>query len=109
MNVKEQLIAAKALIATKETWTQGTAARNALGYPVDSLAHAATCWCAMGAVEKVTGEYCGKGQGAYVALLDAPSVFPCHSIGVSGVNDDLGFEAVHQLFDAAIAAEEAKS
>lgn len=104
MNVKEQLIAAKALIATREAWTQGTSARDSLGHAVDPRSPDATCWCAMGAIEKATGEYCKNGRGAYGALLHTGGF--ASVIGVSGVNDDLGFDAVHELFDAAIAAQD---
>lgn len=50
MNVHATLVAARALIATPETWAQGTYARDGLGNAVSTMSQEACCRCAEGAV-----------------------------------------------------------
>ena len=49
------LVRAKALIAEKSRWCQGTFARDELGLPVDPCHKDARRWCAIGAIYKVMG------------------------------------------------------
>jgi hypothetical protein len=55
MNVHDTLVAARALIATTETWAQGSYAKDELGNPVKVDAPEACCRCAEGAVCTVMG------------------------------------------------------
>jgi hypothetical protein len=55
MTVIEILQAAKAKIENPENWTTGYYAKDAAGEQVDAADATATCFCALGAVEVVTG------------------------------------------------------
>lgn len=47
------LVRTRALIAKPANWTQGTAARDRLGFPVSPRNSEAVCWCLSGALCKV--------------------------------------------------------
>lgn len=51
-------------------WTQGTFARNAGGYEVQPTALYAVCWCALGAISRVTNEEPGLDEHATDALSE---------------------------------------
>ena len=57
--VLEVLKDARALIADPERWTQGEAARNAHGLPVDPRDTDAACWCPIGACLRVSFTHAG--------------------------------------------------
>lgn len=50
VSAADVLRSARARIATPETWTKGTAARNLTGHDVAANSKEAVCWCAMGAL-----------------------------------------------------------
>jgi hypothetical protein len=49
------LAAAQILEASPDAWTQGSFAYDAAGNPARPLDKAATCYCAMGAIQKAAG------------------------------------------------------
>lgn len=53
--VAETIRTAAALIEPPGAWTTGAYARNADGLSVDPRHHDACCWCALGAIRRVTG------------------------------------------------------
>ena len=65
MKTKEILEDAYHLLDDKKHWTQGCFARDRLGRSVYTSSNSATCWCAIGALEKVAlekseiGDYVG--------------------------------------------------
>ena len=97
-SVKENLIAAKALISTPDKWLQG-----------DLRDEDFTCFCAIGAIE-TAGGYVGRAGTLFgspeVAALTNASGFQ-HWSGLAGFNDDEAttHADIMDLFDRAIAAE----
>ncbi len=61
-SIVEILIAAKALIDTPEKWTKGVLARRSPTSPFSCAARdpEATCWCAQGALVRVTQPFSSK-------------------------------------------------
>lgn len=55
MKISDQLKAAKALISTPETWTQGRCARNSSNQSVHVMDSTACKWCSIGALRNVYG------------------------------------------------------
>ncbi|MCR5876963.1 hypothetical protein [Phenylobacterium sp. J367] len=53
----EVLEAAAALIEPEGAWTTGIRARTATGLPIEPVEQDAVCWCAVGAVERVSPQY----------------------------------------------------
>lgn len=92
---KEILIAAKAKIATRETWTQDATARDASGKPTYATDPNAVCWCALGAIQAVV-------DGIVSGLMAYSALDRCADGDAIDVNDYDGFEAVHAAFDRAI-------
>ena len=45
------------LLRAKSRWTQGAWARDKKGDSVNPRSNAATCWCLLGGIEKVTSSY----------------------------------------------------
>lgn len=99
--VKENLIAVKELLATPATWTREVLARDAKGNEVRPSDDKAVCFCILGACERVVPPYLDGYQYITGALYDQMSVDDY----ISTLNDDKGFDAVHELLDAAIAAQ----
>jgi len=100
----EILKAARDLIAKPENWTVGGLARNTDGVFVSVDSCDAVCFCALGAVDKIS-ESPEDRNAAYEALRD--------SLGegrrmVATFNDEHTHEEVLDLFSKAIAAEEGK-
>lgn len=54
VNVAQDLRDAKALISDMDNWTQGEYACDASGAPIEATSYLASCWCATGAIRKVT-------------------------------------------------------
>ncbi len=104
MKNSEILRAAKALL-TPETWIQGAFAQNADGDDLDDgFEEGAVCWCARGAVEKVTGTH----HEVEYELEGAPErLFGCPVAAANDANETT-LADVHRLFDVAIAAAEAR-
>jgi len=58
--VKQTLIKARELISKPENWTQRAAARTASGHRTSALSTNAVCYCAMGALLKISPLYQGS-------------------------------------------------
>jgi hypothetical protein len=105
MNTVEILKAARDLIADETKWTQGCSAKDAKGEYVSPLSVEAVCFCAIGAVSKVSG------QPAFVADKSEPARYLWEVIGVRDqfvfeFNDTHTHPEVIALFDKAIARAE---
>lgn len=92
MNVKETLIAARALIADKERWTTGVWARDSKDVVCDPGDPRSARWCAHGALLAVASNT----EAAFLALTTA------HNTDPARVNDILGHTAVLEMYDRAI-------
>lgn len=105
MNAKEILIAAKAKIATPETWTQGTFARDARGGVTYEADPAAVCWCSLGALSLVSQNASGKlylrAHGELYQSFEAAGFQ-----SISKGNDWLSHPEVMACWDKAIASAE---
>lgn len=109
MTASEILRAARSLISDQACWTQGKAARSASGREVMPSSKRAVCWCAQGAVERVSSSQFETASEALEALRRfAPSFDPSFSEPFE-VNDVFGHEATLQMFDLAIASVECRS
>jgi hypothetical protein len=103
MNAKEVLVAAKNLLSDPNKWTKGAMARN-INMDLPFYAKNATCWCALGAVNKVLfdakEENNAPRQIAVKHLSDAAHKFGYRYI--SDMNDAIDHTKLMQLFDVAI-------
>ena len=105
--VNDQLVqdlkAARAVIEKPETWTKGFYAHTATGEDVESEHPDATCWCVIGAVEKVTSE--GHWMRAQNVIHYLGHYVPRRGY-VAKFNDDPNttHEDILAVFDKAIAA-----
>lgn len=110
--IKEVLIEARALIADPARWTQGEFARTADGRILDGYCEGAVCWCALGAIRKVTMEGAESREERTEALVlsyDAADLLQAHLANVIAVpkfNDSHTHEEVLALFDKAIGREQ---
>lgn len=95
MTTREILIAARALIAAPEGWTQGEYARDADGCAVDPDNPDAVCFCALGAIERA----CERGIDGDEAIQAIQRIVGL----VAGFNDTHTHAAVVAMFDEAIA------
>lgn len=95
---------ARELISDPKRWTQGAFARNASGCKTGILHADATCWCTAGALLKVSEGFKDE-VGQANDFLDVAAC-QISSLGLVGVNDELGHSAVLRMFDAAIASAE---
>lgn len=99
----EVLEQARDLLSNKARWTQDYFARDEGDCVVSTTSRAAVCWCAFGAVEKVTGQCEPTSFGPNAFLCSAASeLFPISEGNPAIVNDRLGYEATMQMFDRAI-------
>ncbi|MCC6224705.1 MAG: hypothetical protein IT201_14575 [Thermoleophilia bacterium] len=96
--VLDVLRRARRRIADPERWTAHAHARDALGNVVMPNSPEATCWCAVGAVKAECQDDNRLLSDTYEALAAVAS--PRTPIDV---NDQLGYAAVLDMFDAAIA------
>ena len=96
MTPLETLKAARQLISDPAKWTQGWFAKNERGFTVSEDHPDACCWCALGAMRKVSPSWKGYHQTA--AILMNGSL-----LRVSDFNDTHTHAEVLALFDAAIA------
>jgi hypothetical protein len=104
MSAREQLIAARALIADPAKWTQGWFAKTAKGQRVGPEEDKAVCWCVMGAL-KVTspaGVYHPIHAPAYPFLSRAAESVKGSFGSPAWVNDTTDHATVLRMFDLAI-------
>lgn len=101
--VKEQLVAARALIADEKRWTQREFARDETGIPVDPVDDSACAWCALGALSRVLN--CSPLGEDWSRVETLASVVTEDGLVVE-VNDTDGHAAVLAMFDRAIEAAE---
>lgn len=103
MNTLETLKAARDLISDPARWTQREYARDQFGNSAMATDGYATCWCALGAIRKVTGRENDIYRPAVAQLarhcqvVDIPAGW-----AVSTHNDTHDHAEVLALFDAAI-------
>ena len=96
---KELLVEAKTLITDPAKWTTELWARDEDGFGVDTCSATATCWCAWGALLKVTGHENREGVGyndAWAALQASMNS------NVTMFNDTGTHENVLEAYDKAI-------
>lgn len=102
MNVKENLIAARAKIADIKDWITGTYVANICGVTVEVDSKEACRYCGVGALMVVIpiaeGDLFSRSLGA----LSKSSEFLFSDQSVSRVNDKLGHEAILKIYDHAI-------
>lgn len=101
MNTFEVLTAARELISVPERWTQGVHARNISGIAVATKGNLATCWCADGAINRVSGTDFVAECAAYERLDNV--CFKLFGEGFIAYNDSHTHEEILALFDVAIA------
>lgn len=98
---------ARALISDPDRWTQGTRALDKGGKAVEAQDKAAVCWCAEGAMMKVSGRPLRCAPGLYELRAAAGDLF--HTYNIWGVNDQYWHDEVLQMFDRAIKIAEGES
>lgn len=97
--IKERIIAARALISKRENWTTGALARTIDGHSCHENFPLAHCYCGTGALSK-----CGiTVPSVLFSELGAFDKDPSRQ-SIPIVNDTEGHEAVLALFDRAIIA-----
>lgn len=105
MTVSQVLEASKAVIEKPEHWTTRYLARDSYGVNTQPFSKGATCWCSIGAIDKVYDEYGVSGdlrQQAIRALevaLDEAGEDDC----VAEFNDTRTHAEVMMLWNKAIA------
>lgn len=97
MTPVEILKAARELIAKPERWTRGCGARDASGEDVEARSDAAICWCAIGAIVRVSDD------NPVPAEMLLRRVLPDGGF-ISSFNDSHDHAEVVALFDRAIAS-----
>lgn len=104
MKESEVLKRAKALIATRKQWTTKAFARTANGYACWRLDEKAVCFCALGAAGRAQRDIDPSFQTTIhvESLLHEATRMLYLSVHTAGVNDRLGFDAVHAVYDLAI-------
>jgi hypothetical protein len=96
MDMLTTLTKARELISDPARWTQGEYARDAKGAEVKPGSKYATCWCALGAVRKVTRRD-SAAHGVLTALQKH-----CEGPTVTLFNDGHDHADVLAMFDRAI-------
>lgn len=94
--VKETLTKARDLIADPKRWTHHALARDSVFRKTVPNSPDATCWCALGAIWKATGDVEADNDGAYSALHDVING------SVVNFNDTHTHAEVIELFNKAI-------
>lgn len=116
MSDLEFLQGVRVLLSGPEKWTQGRIARGASGEPRPWDSELATCWCLVGAGEKVI-KYTPREQAcaSLVRLLDLPEVtndkpqfYGTRKVSLFNDAPETTFEMVASKLDDAIARELAK-
>lgn len=107
---REILVAARELIGDPERWTRGQYARAGHKdmFGVSPWSESASCWCARGAMRRVSDPVQPQPMNvAHATLSDVargryPGRIPQNNDPVSFVNDEMGHAAVLEILDAAI-------
>ena len=105
MNELEILIAARALIATPESWIKGRSAQDANGVPAGPFDEGACKFCTVGAMTCASGQTLTE---ARASILRAHLPKPFDNLVNFNDHPDTTHADVLALFDRAIAYEEAK-
>ena len=105
----EDLKALHQLFANKTRWTTHNYAKNKTGRSVKALSKAATCWCLLGGMSKITGLDNSKsafGDPRYEELREAvrAAVGTDCDGSLVDLNDKGGLPAVRRTIRAAIKA-----
>ena len=95
-SVKQVLTKAKALIQQPENWTQNAFARNQSGQLTSVHDTTTTCWCSLGAINKVTTD----SQEQREAKHHLRTAMFNHKI--EEFNDSMTHKAVMEAWDRAI-------
>lgn len=104
--VSQILKDARALIEDPKRWTQGAFARTATLLPIGPIQPKATCWCALGAITKVSKERTALGHRMSIAIECAIVELPDDFNSIDSFNDNTTHDKVLTLFDRAIARAE---
>lgn len=92
--VKEILVAARAIIADEENWTQGAYAKDKDGTSIGANYSSAVCFCSIGAIYKIT-----------ISPFDAMKVLRNHmEDSIIKFNDEHTHKEVLAAWDEAIAS-----
>lgn len=114
MKMSELLRKAKALIDTEATWTTKVSARDAEGKVVASRDSTAVAYCAYGAIWHIDDTNSQADAALTRAatntfgLREGPLGDSSYPYSVASVNDELGFDAVHIMYDEAIEERESQ-
>jgi hypothetical protein len=108
--VRNSLINARKLITKRDAWTQHHAAKDEHGDNVNSGDDRAVCWCATGALNRVTGSDKNTRQAAREILADIIQKYfditcgltLCDEVIIVNFNDKSKHEEVLTAFDKAI-------
>lgn len=103
MTTADDLRAARNLIERPEAWTKGVVARDTFGSPITPDSSDAVCWCAYGALAKVTRSASPDYDAATAMLRKV-----VRADTVSGFNDTHTHAEVLAAFDRAIALAESQ-
>ena len=107
MTTLEILRAARELISDPARWTQGAFARSFSG---ENLAYGndprATCWCAYGVLEKISGEKQFYSAPGHTELNNSCFTESEKLFSVPAINDNGTHKDVLALYDRAIALAE---
>jgi len=108
--IRDNLIAARDLIADPQHWCRDYFALDDKGRMCDAIEDKARQWCATGAYIWASEEYGDDGRDGVWdgdGFLGAAARLAYHgSIGIADVNDHLGHAAVMRVYDLAIATVE---
>ncbi|HZT48410.1 MAG TPA: hypothetical protein VFA64_10585 [Hyphomicrobiaceae bacterium] len=97
--------AARALIATPLTWTQGEFARDASGEPVSWRSPRAASFCVWGALNRAAYELTGDRRQAITLADHAARALRNGTRSLSGTNDSGTHADVMAIFDAYLVRE----
>lgn len=97
MNTHEILIAAKALIDTPDKWIKGRYAATASGQTIGPDEKAATCFCSMGAIHRISENFDDASRAVIALEKNIPS-----DLGIISFNDYKTHAEVMAMFDRAI-------
>lgn len=99
-SVKQTLEAAASLIRERDKWTQGELARDDSNQYVDWDSARACCFCALGAILRVTPKHENRSEARQALAASCHALYKIRSI--SSINDTLGHSAILKAYDHAI-------